>query len=81
MTTRTSSLRNDPTGNQVSLQQALRTLRGIRQRYEKERTAHPDARSLTVQVALADSDMFWIAATIEALEKPSAAGLTEATGV
>jgi hypothetical protein len=33
-----------------------------------------------VHVALADSDMFWIAATIEALEKPILAGATEAAG-
>lgn len=62
----------------VTLQQALRTLRGIRQRYEMERTAHPDARSYKVHVALGDSDMFWIAATIEALEKPIAASAIEA---
>jgi hypothetical protein len=42
-----------------------------------ERTAHPDARLYSVHVALDDSDMVWIAATIEALEKP-VAGATEA---
>ena len=68
MTTRMSALRNDPPETQVTLQQALRTLRGIRQRYEMERTAHPYMRSYNVQVALGDSDMIWIAATIEALE-------------
>jgi hypothetical protein len=77
MKTRTSSLRSDPPESQVTLQQALRTLRGIRRRYELERTAHPDARS-NVHVALGDADMVWITATIEALEKPIAAGATEA---
>jgi hypothetical protein len=72
--------RNNPPESQVTLQQALRTLRGIRQRYEIERTAHPDARSFSMHVAVGDSDMFWIAATIEALEKPIAAGATEAAG-
>ena len=77
---RSDRRRNDRNRSEthVSLLYALRTLHGIRQRYEKERTAHPDARSLTMQVALADSDMFWIAATIEALERPIAAGATEA---
>lgn len=78
MATRTSSLRNEPPESQGTLQQALHTLRGIRQRYERERTADPDASSRTVQVALTGSDMFWIAATIEALEKPIGADATEA---
>jgi hypothetical protein len=77
MTTITSSLSSHPPSSQVTLQQALRTLRGIRRRYEVERTTHPEARS-NVHVALGDSDMIWIAATIEALEKPIAAGPTEA---
>ena len=78
MTTTTDSLRNNPPESQGTLQQALRTLRGIRHRYEMERTAHPDAHHYNVQVALSDSDMIWITATIEALEKPSAAGAAEA---
>jgi hypothetical protein len=78
MTTRTGSLSNDPPESQVTLQQALRILRGIRRRCEIERTAHPDARS-NVHVALGDSDMIWITATIEALEKSmAAAGAIEA---
>jgi hypothetical protein len=72
--------RNNRPESQVTLQQALRTLRGIRQRYEMERTAHPDTRSYGMHVALSDSDMVWIVATIEALDKPSAAGATEAAG-
>jgi hypothetical protein len=79
MTTKTSSLSNDPPENQASLQQALRTLRGIRRRFEIERTAHPEALC-NLHVALGDSDMNWIDATIEALEKPIAAGATEAAG-
>jgi len=79
MTTRTSSLSNDPPESRVTLQQALRTLRGIRQRYERERTAHPDAHALTVHVALVGSDMFWISATIEALEKPIVRAATESS--
>jgi hypothetical protein len=72
--------RANPPESQGTLQQALRTLRGIRQRYEMERTAHPDVRSYGMHVALGDSDMFWIAATIEALEKPIATGATEDAG-
>ena len=70
--------RNNPPESQMSLQQALRTLGGIRRRYELERTAHPDARSLSMHVALDHSDMIWIAAAIEALGKSIAAGATEA---
>jgi hypothetical protein len=43
-----------------------------------ERTAHPNAHLYSLHVALDDSDMVWIAATIEALENPVAAGATEA---
>ena len=78
MTTRTSSASYNPFESQTTLQQALRTLRGIRRRYEIERTAHPDALC-NLHVALGDSDMNWIDATIEALEKPIASGATEAT--
>jgi len=70
--------RNNASESRATLQLALRTLCGIRQRYEMERTAHPDARLYSVHVALDDSDMLWIAATIEALEKPLAAGAAEA---
>ena len=79
MTTRTSSLSDNPPESQATLQQALRTLRGIRRRFEIERTAHPDALC-NLHVALADSDMNWIDATIKALEKPIAADATEAAG-
>jgi hypothetical protein len=77
MTIRTSSLSHDLP---ETLQQALRTLRGIRHRYEVERTAHPDVGSHNLHVALGDSDMVWIAAAIEALEGPTAAGATEIAG-
>ena len=73
--------RNNPLESPVTLQLALRILRGIRQRYEIERTAHPDTRLYSVHVALDDSDMLWIAATIEALEKPTAVGATEANQI
>jgi hypothetical protein len=79
MRTRTSSPSINPPENQATLQQALRTLRGIRRRYEIERSAHPDALC-NLHVALGDSDMNWIDATIEALEKPIAAGATETIG-
>jgi hypothetical protein len=52
------------------LEQALRTLRAIRQRYETESDASSGRkRAYSVQVALNYSDMLWITATIEALEK------------
>ena len=79
MSIRTSSLSINPPQSQSSLQQALRTLRGIRRRYEVERTAHPDMLC-NLHVAFGDSDMNWLDAAIEALEKPSAAGGTEAAG-
>jgi len=75
---RDANERNDPPENRATLQLALRTLCGIRERYDMERTAHPDARLHRVHVALDDSDMVWIAATIEALGKPLVAGTTEA---
>ena len=71
MTPRTSSLRSDPAERQATVQQALRILRGIRRRYETERTAYPDARC-NLHVALGDSDMNWIDAAIAALEEPIA---------
>ena len=52
------------------LEQAIRTLRAIRQRYETESDAVSARRlSYSVQVALGYADMRWIAAAIEALEK------------
>ena len=52
------------------LDQAIRTLRAIRQRYETESDAgHGRKRSYAVQIALGYADMRWIAAAIEALEK------------
>jgi hypothetical protein len=68
---RSAHTHNDrnPFASQVSLRQALRTLRAIRQRYATGREAHPVARFYTVQVALGYADMLWLTATIEALEK------------
>ena len=58
------------------LQQALRTLRAIRQRYEIGRSASSDyVRSYSVQVALGYADMLWVTAAIEALEKAVAGNL------
>ena len=55
------------------VEQALRTLRAIRQRYEAESKAGSGRmRSYTVQVALGYADMLWISAAIEALEKAGA---------
>jgi hypothetical protein len=52
------------------LHQALRALRGIRQRYELERSVDSGyVRSCGVHIALHPEDMLWIAATIEALEE------------
>jgi len=52
------------------LEQALRTLRAIRQRYETESDAgSARRRSYTIQIALGYADMRWIAAAIEELEK------------
>jgi len=54
------------------LEQALRMLRAIRRRYETESEAGSGRRrSHTVQVALGYSDMRWIGAAIEALERVS----------
>jgi hypothetical protein len=62
--------RHNPPESQVSLQQAIRTLRAIRQRYETGRSASSDyVRAYSVQVALGYADMLWITAVIEALEK------------
>ena len=52
------------------LQQAIRTLRAIRQRYEAGSDAGSHyLRAYSVQVALGYPDMLWITAAIEALEK------------
>jgi len=52
------------------LEQAIRTLRAIRQRYESESDAgSARRRSYSLQVALGYADMRWIAAAIEALER------------
>lgn len=64
--------------SQASLQQALRTLSAIRERYAIAHARHPDSRSLTVQVALGQVDMCWITAAIEALERSIAGTATEA---
>ncbi len=62
----------------MSLQQAVRTLRAIRQRYEIGRTVDSDyVRAYRVWVALGYADMFWITAAIEALEKAVADIATE----
>jgi len=51
------------------LNQALRTLRALRQRYQTGSDAGSGrTRSYTVQVGLGYADMLWIAAAIEALE-------------
>jgi len=62
----------------VSLQRALRTLSGIRERYELGHYAHPDLPFFRVQVVVDGGDVAWITATIEALEKVIAAVATEA---
>ena len=68
---REPSERNHPPENRVTLQLALRTLCGIRRRYEMERAAHPDTRLHSVHVAWDDSDMVWITAVIEAFQNQS----------
>ena len=62
--------------SRANLQRALATLRAIRERYVTGHKAHPDARSYSVQVALGSADLFWLTATIEAVER--AIDLTEA---
>jgi hypothetical protein len=64
--------------SQVSLQRAVRTLRAILQRYEMDRVANSHTRSHSIQVALGDTDMCWIAAAIKVLEQSIARGATEA---
>jgi hypothetical protein len=63
-------LKDETKNMDTRLEQALRTLRAIRQRYETESDAGSGRRrSYTVQIALGYGDMRWIAAAIEALEK------------
>jgi hypothetical protein len=69
-----------PSEIQMSLERALRTLRGVRQRYETGRNAHPDARSYSVHVVVDNGDVAWITAAIEAVQKAIAAGAAEASG-
>lgn len=60
------------------LQQAVRTLRAIRQRYEAERNAGSGyVRAYNLQVALGYADMIWLTAAVEALEKVIDGGATE----
>lgn len=61
--------------NDERLNQALRTLRGIRQRYETGRPKDSGyGRGYTVQVVLGYADMVWIGAAIEALEREATPG-------
>ena len=71
MTTKRQSANGSrPPESQVRLQQAVRTLRAIRQRYEMGRNVDSDyVRAYSLQVALGYADMFWITAAIEVLEK------------
>jgi hypothetical protein len=62
-------IEGDASDSQGSLQQALRTLRAVRERYEIAHSMHPDQRCLSVQVALGYADICWVTAAIEALEK------------
>ncbi len=73
--------RNDPPQSQVSLEQAVRTMRAIRERYESGHNVGSDyVRAYSVQVAFGYADMFWITAAIEAIEKVIAAGAIETAG-
>ena len=68
----------DSAESQMRLRQALRTLRGIQQRYKFDHAGGPDSYPLCVHVALGHTDMSWITAAIEAVEKAIAARATEA---
>ena len=68
---RAKTERNVPESHE-RLQQALRTLRAIGQRYEIDRATNPDERSFTLKIALGCADMRWISAVIELLEKSTA---------
>ena len=69
----------NPLVSQVSLRQALRTLRAIRLRYEIDHR-NSGARLRSVLVALNCADMQWVTAAIETLEKAIAAGAIETAG-
>ena len=66
--------------SQMRLEQALRALRGIRQRYELGRNAHPRARFYSVNVVVDCGDVAWLSAAIEAMENAIGRGSTEAAG-
>ena len=72
--------RDAPPESQMRLKQALRTLRGIEQRYKLDRAGRSDSYSLSVHIALGPTDMCWITAAIGAVEKAIAAGAIEAAG-
>ncbi len=62
--------------DQEQLERALRTLRGIHQRYETAGAMDPhDVRNRTFNVALGYADMLWMRAAIEALEEQLRSGL------
>src|SRR5215467_10328223 len=64
------------------LDQAIRTLRAIQQRYEPESDAGSGRRrAYTVHVALEYADMRWIAAAIETLEKATRKSLSADSAV
>src|ERR1700752_4541878 len=69
---------NQGAESQMRLRQALRTLRGIRQRYKFDHAGRPDSYPLSVHVALGHTAMSWITAAIEAVERGIAAGAAEA---
>ena len=65
-------------GCEDSLLRAVRTLRGIRERYETEHKADsPHVRAHSVLVALGYADLVWLTAAIDALEKSIAEGAAE----
>ena len=62
----------------MRLQQAVRTLRAIRDRYESGRNVDSGyVRAYRLQIALGYADMFWVTAAIDALEKSIARSATE----
>src|SRR5215469_13339844 len=63
----------NPPESETSLQQAVRTLRAIRLRYEIDRR-NSGVRLNSLLVSLSCSDMLWVDAAVEALEKAIAAG-------
>jgi len=78
--TATGPIERNPFESQLSLQLALRTLRGIRQRYEVDHARNSDARFFTMHVAVGYADIFWINAVIEVLEESIAGSATDAAG-